>query len=192
MADGEWSQAVRQILEAEDPWSEAREHPEILQGAEVAVIAHVEAGTPLGSLLDLATAIDRSFRLATRSAETGEPIAMLRERGGRPIPVSQGLQVADVEPGSLRLLSDPSLRIRQALDSNGLRVVLAFCSIIGGTTATVELIEGDDQPTPIAVAPTPIRITVPTKHGMATASAPGTAEVVFRKNGQEVVVRVQP
>ena len=69
---------------------------------------------------------------------------MLLARGGRALDINDGLTLEQARSGSMRVQLIPSQRIKDALDSNGFRLVLAFCSLLGAGKVVVAIVDGDD------------------------------------------------
>lgn len=179
------------MLTAEDPWKAAGRNVKLLLGADLDVVAEAEPGTPAGLLTDQMQALDRAFRWATRASENNEDEAHLLRRGGRPIPVADGLVVARVEEGSLRIPQSASRGIQKALDSTGLRVVLAVLALIGASVDAIDLLDSARAPRE-SDAPAETHFVVPVHGGKLDLYAPGSSELRFRKDGETVVIRLQP
>lgn len=174
-----WADSVAAALTSEDAWS-ALDAPASWDAVEVEVTAIFEAGVPAGRFSDQLEVLDRAFRYATRLAETHEDVGALRSRGGRPIPVNDGLTLGDVGPGSIRVPLAVSHRIETALDNNGLRLLLVALALLGGVKTTGIVSDDSDGATHVKVVVT------------ASPDAPPRTDITLLHNGEIVVIHITP
>jgi len=181
-----WAGQLTAALASEDPWQALADDPELSKGVEIEVVAIYEVGVPVGRFTEQVGALDQAFRYAAKSAETQEDPQSLRARGGRPIPVNEGLVLEQVRPGSNKFPLVPSLRIKRTLDGNGLRVVLVVCGLLGGGNVVYHIVDEDDPPKQ------EVQVKVATLGGHVAIDAPPQTDIRLTKNGKTLTLRIRP
>ena len=116
---------------------------------------------------------------------------MLLARGGRALDINDGLTLEQARSGSMRVQLIPSQRIKDALDSIGFRLVLAFCSLLGAGKVVVAIVDGDDGKPHVVVVQKPVvKLHVPVPGGgFIDAEVPATATLTLRKDGDVMASR---
>ena len=110
-----------------------------------------ESSPPAGMLSDHLARVDRAFRLGARVAETGvAPEVFMQNRHRRGIPISEGMSVDALEPGSLWVPLKPSTRILKSVAVTGVVVVGTAISYLNGAFDLVDHLT-DDDPSPSKV-----------------------------------------
>lgn len=186
MAWDDWTSRVSAALASDDPWQALAEDAELSEEVQIEVVAIFDPGVPAGHFTQQIADLDRAFRYATRSAETKEDLGSLRARGGRPIPVKEGLALEQIRPGSVQFGLVPSERIKGALDSNGLRVLLLVCGLLGGGNVIHSVIDEDDSQKEVT------QVQVPAPGGDISIEAPPRADIKLTKKGKSVTIRIRP
>lgn len=208
MASSPWAERLAAALGSDLPWQALDDDPELAEGVAIEVVAIFETGVPVGRFAEHVIELDRAFRYAARAAENEEDIADLLARGGRPLFVDEGLELTAVMPGSIRFPLIPSERIKEVLDSNGLRLLLASCSLLGGANVVVTTLDGDsrgevERPVAVPVLVEQHEEAVADKElpvgefprltaGMEIRHPAPRVDVQITRDGETVILRIRP